>query len=709
MKRINTFLLSVFTFLSMGTISGYAQSEASVPSATSAEVQDINWASYSKTIDDLVASKTKFYIYDINNKKFVTTGGQYGVQPIAAESGMAFTLTQVDGSDTYYIHSNVKNDETGLEDCVGVKLAFDDNDLVGENKDKVLIYIDRGRSDRVEWNYKKVDGVDGNAYVFYSSWDNAPHYIAYYNHQFFVEDKEESNAGKCYLISEDDYTQVILSNSYSYINISNMVMDGRFERMNKDASAWKFKNDNLWTKIGKDETTGDPKYVKLHGYLTNHAWYIKDDNLAFGAAWIGQEYDAEKNEGQELYQEITGLPAGYYRVDCQGFYKGEGLGEAYLFANDRTVRMQKLTDDDAVTLKKTTISVSDNDKERDLDLEALLKAGKFLADGNPYQDGNKYTNSVYVKVEQGQTLRLGMKKTSRMGDVFADNFQLYYAGNREWYLSAANASMADWQPATPEVGINKEEFAYPVRYNLRRKFDVKKWNTFIVPFDIKGDQVKTAFSGDTEDTQVKVSKFKEVTYNNESTQIIFEKVNLDQEGIKAHTPYIIWVGKDADVADKTKDYTFEYTANTNVTVHGPLYHIDGITPMAFTDCAPVTTEGNVAFHGFYYRDANGAPVGSYILSNGTMYHLDKTYTGTGIVGTCWYMQSTDTEAKPIIFSFEGSDGETTEIESVAVATRQATSANDAVYTIAGMRVGSKAIMSQLQPGIYIVNGKKVIK
>lgn len=704
MKRINAFLLSVCAFLSMGTISSHAQSEAAIPSPTSAGVQDINWATYSKTIDELVQNQTKFYIYDISNKKFVSTGGQYGVQPIAAESGMAFTLTQVEGStDKYHIHSNLNNGEPGLSDCVGVKTGFAENDYADGNPNKILIYIDRGQGDYVEWNYKKAEGIDGNAYIFFSYWTNSeePHYIAYYGNKYFVEDTEESNAGKCYLVSEDDYTNVIKSNSYNYINVSNMVMDGRFERMNKDASAWIFTDDGHYTPVGKNEATGDINYAKLHGYLTNHTWYIKDDNLAFGAAWIG----AENITNQELYQEISGLPAGYYRVDCQGFYQGEGLGEAYLFANDRNVRMLKLTADDETALKETTISIPE--KDRDPYLEGVLKAGKFLADNNPYQDGNKYTNSVYVKVEEGQTLRLGMKKTSMVGDVFADNFQLYYAGNREWYLNAANTSTVDWQPSNPEVGINKEKFDYPVRYNLRRKFDVQKWNTFIVPFDIKGDQVKTAFSGNTEDTQVKVSKFKEITHNNESTQIIFEKVNLDQEGIRANTPYIIWVGKDADVATKTDDYTFEYTANTNVTVHGPLYHIDGITPIAVTDCAPVTTEGDIAFHGFYYKDANGAPAGSYILSGGNMYKLSSTYTGASFVGTCWYMQSTDANAKSITFSFEGTDNETTGIESVTI--HPTTSDNDAVYNIAGNKVGTKATMSQLQPGIYIMNGKKFIK
>lgn len=727
MKRIKIYALSVWGFLCLVPLSSYAQADISTPSTASATLQDIDWSTYSKTIDDLMKDQTKFYIYDIAHKKFISTGGQYGVQPITAESGMAFMLSKVEGNDDkYYIHSNVKNGEKGTGDCVGVKSGFADSDYADGNRNKVLIYIDRGTGDLVEWNYQKVDGEKGNAYVFFSYWKTVtasegntttttfgttPHYIAYYSNngkQYFVEDTEESNAGKCYLISEADYTQVITSHSYSYINISNMVLDGRFERMNKDADAWKWSKDNLWTEVGKDATTGKTNYDQLHTYLTNHAWYIKNDDLAFGAAWIGSEYDEGNHEGQELYQEIINLPAGYYRVDCQGFYRGEGLGEAYLFANDRTVRMQKLTDDDETKLNEQIRTIAKNDNERDPYLEAVLGAGKFLANGNSYQDGKKYTNSVYVKVGSDGKLRLGMKKNSRAGDVFADNFQLYYAGNREWYLSAANTNTGDWTYTSPDEGVNKIAWEYPVRYNLRRKFDVKAWNSFIVPFDIPADQVKTAFSGGTEDAQVKVSKFKEITENANSRQIIFEKVNLDQEGIKADTPYIIWVGKNADVTDKSQSYTFEYTANNNVTIKGPIYHIDGIIPKAFTECAPAYNGGSdITFHGFYYKNAHGAPAQSYVLSGGKMYHLTRTYTGNGIVGTCWYMSSSSSDAKPITFSFEGIDGETTAIENVALAGKQSSGRGD-IYTLTGVKVGNTDLMPSLHPGIYIVNGKKMV-
>ena len=94
-------------------------------------------------------------------------------------------------------------------------------------------------------------------------------------------------------------------------------------------------------------------------------------------------------------------------------------------------------------------------------------------------DGTVYDNSVYVRVEATNSdgtgnIKLGIKKRSASGDAYVDNFKLYYCGNKEWYLNAANTSAeGGWNATTPNEKLNKEAFSYPVRYNLRRKFAVK--------------------------------------------------------------------------------------------------------------------------------------------------------------------------------------------------------------------------------------------
>lgn len=754
MKKFNNIMMTTMAALTLlvGNINVvYAQDDSQTNIATSSytNVQEIDWAKYAWNIDKLIQEKSNFYIYDTALKQFVSTGGQYGVQPIAATSGMLFSIDQTSTTGTEYrLKSNVINSEDGTRDCVGLKQKFDDNDKV--EKDNYVLYkpyIDRGIGDRVVWNFQKAGGTDDHpVYTMTSSWSTysggaeTTFYLSCYQsdtgkERFYVEQADQSKAAKFYFIDEATYNSVILGEKKDYIDVSNLIKDARFERMNKDAGvhisredengdwkdywkdgAWKFAHPETYTKVGTDDK-GNDKYDKLHDYFINDIRYIIGDVLSYGTAWIGKE-----NVDQEIYQEVKNIPAGYYRVNCQGFYKGEGLGEAYLFANDREVRLQKLTDYDATNFNNgyPTIDRPQDEKERSLYLEDMLRAGKLLAEENPYKDGTVYDNSVYVRVENTNgdgtgNIKLGIKKRSASGDAYVDNFKLYYCGTKEWYLNAANKNPeGGWDATTPDEKLNMKAFSYPVRYNLRRKFAVQKWNSFIVPFDIDGAQVKTAFSGTTEATQVKVSQFDKINNLSDHIQIIFKKVDLDNEGIKAGEPYIIWVGKDADVKDKSTSYSFKYN-NTKVSVTGPIYHIDGIVPQAYTDAAPTKSEGDVKFYGFYYKptEGAGAPSGSYLLSGGDMYHLTNNYTGNSLVGTCWYMTIPSAYAKKVSFSFEG-ENTPTAIEMVEMNPSMSDNAvaggrnSNFIYNLSGQCVAMKDQVKSLKPGIYVCNGKKII-
>lgn len=746
-SNIKMTAMAALTLLAGNINEVYAQDDSQTNIATSSytNVQEINWANYAWNIDKLIENKSNFYIYDTELKKFVSTGGQYGVQPIAATSGMLFSIDKSTTETEYRLKSNVINGEDGTGDCVGLKLKFAENDIV--DGDKYLLYIDRAKGDRVVWNFQKAGGTDNApVYTMTSSWSKnsgeaeKTFYLSYYQsasatdkRRFYVEQADESKAAKFYFIDKATYNRVILSEKKDYIDVSNLIKDARFERMNKEAGehiggyfdtngkwvddywtkdgAWKFEIPGKYTSVGTN-ADGSVKYDKLHNFFINDPRYIIGDVMSYGTAWIGKE------DSQVFYQEVKNIPAGYYRVNCQGFYKGEGLGEAYLFANDREVRLEKLTDKDSARFNETGIEIEHPQDNRDLYLEDMFRAGKLLAGGDPYMDGTIYDNSVYVRVEATNgdgtgNIKLGIKKRSASGDAYVDNFKLYYCGTKEWYLNAANTSAdGGWNVEAPDEKLNKEAFSYPVRYNLRRKFAVKKWNSFIVPFNIEGAQVKTAFSGETEATQVKVSRFEKINNLSGHIQIIFKKVDLDKEGITAGVPYIIWVGKDADVKDKSTSYSFKY-GNSDVTVTGPIYHIDGIEPQAYDVANPTVSEGGVTFNGFYYKPTDGAPTGSYLLSGGDMYHLTSNYAGNSMVGTCWYMTLSSTSTKKVSFSFEG-ENTPTAIEMVEMNPSMSDSAvaggrsNNFIYNLSGQRVAMKDQVKSLKPGIYVCNGKKII-
>ena len=360
---------------------------------------------------------------------------------------------------------------------------------------------------------------------------------------------------------------------------------------------------------------------------------------------------------------------------------------------------------------------------KDYSIKHCVNAGKIFAESNPYEDkdvdSRKYDNSVavLVKADKGSetgTLYIGAgKRANKEGYAFFDNFQLFYMGDKEWYLDATNTSPSEFNMTrdtdgyyTPS-GINHNKgtdpYKYPVAYNIRRYFHVGKWESLILPCTLTGDQVKQTFGGD---QGVQLSVFDKV----EGTCVYFRPVDLDKDSIVAGTPYIIKVGKKADIETKNDVYTFPWGNDITVKVKGPIYQVKGVVPPTFTgDSVRIVNETfgyNVQFHGFYY-DPGSAPANAYVVNNGNMYHLSSEWNN--FVGTSWYITITDAQgnAKALSFSFDG-DSSTTAIENVTRQEDAAVQTDGFVYNLSGQRVGTRNNMSNLSSGIYIVAGKKVV-
>lgn len=464
--------------------------------------------------------------------------------------------------------------------------------------------------------------------------------------------------------------------------------------------------------------------------------------LAYMTAWVGPKGDFNGQTGNYLIQKITGLKPGLYRVNCQGFYfnpnsQNDRNNTSFVFASQDYMNISNQT-----TLK--TIESADwdlmqnmtfNGSEKTADglngfeniaIKYCVNAGKIFAESNPYEDkdvdSRKYDNSVavLVKADEGSTtgtLYIGAgKRANEGGYSYFDNFQLFYMGDKQWYLDATNTSNSEFSTAkiigdtyyTPS-GINRnpegdDQYKFPVIYNIRRYFNVGKWESLILPCTLTGDQVKQTFGGDQD---VKLSAFDRV----EGTCVYFKTVDTDKEGIVAGKPYIIKVGKEADIKTKENEYTFPWGNNTMVKVKGPIYQVKGVVPPTFTGDGVTTVEKTsggykVQFHGFYY-DPGAAPTNAYVVNNGDMYHLSSAWNS--FVGTSWYVTITDAQgnAKALSFSFDG-DSSTTAIENVAGQEDAAVQTDGFVYNLSGQRVGTRNDMSNLSSGIYVVAGKKFV-
>ena len=772
MKMKLFFRISVLVLCILMSLSSFADDKKDRIS-----VEDIEWSANNQSLTSIVSTSTdpkKIYLYATGPKKFVTVGGRYGAQPILAEVGMNFYVEKVANDDRYYIHSWVNNPTTsqgtGNADYLGVEPLMDTDQRIflskpeTDDKKSIYLYVDRGVNnthddgttsspDRIKWYIKPVDGYN-NGYQIYSKWtDNQggykdeverEYYLSYYEatevkpqKKFLVVTTDVSKAETFYFINIDNYHKVINSQTTKYINVSGLVQDARFERNNKGIDGglrgdYNDESNNVW-QFRYDRNDDTYFFPSLQDNV---------EDLAYMTAWVGPKGSSSENQnGNYLIQKITGLKPGLYRVNCQGFYFNPGNiddkdNTSFVFASQNIdnisnqTALKTIESNDWYMMRDGTYNGSPKDDGlngfKDISIKHCVNAGKIFAESNPYEDkdvdSRKYDSSVavLVKADEGSktgTLYIGAgKRANKGGYAFFDNFQLFYMGDKEWYLDATNKSTdaftinknSNDNYYTPS-GINRnpegdDHYEYPVTYNIRRYFNVGKWESLILPCTLTGDQVKQTFGGDKE---VQLSAFKEV----KGTCVYFKAVDLDKEGIDAGKPYIIKVGKEADIKTKGDKYTFPWGNNTTVKVNGPIYQVKGVVPPTFTGDGVTTEETTsggykVQFHGFYY-DPGSAPAYAYVVNNGNMYHLSSEWNN--FVGTSWYVTITDAQgnAKALSFSFDG-DSSTTAIENVTRQEDAAVQTDGFVYNLSGQRVGTRNNMSNLSSGIYIVAGKKVV-
>lgn len=771
MKMKLFFRISVLVLCILMSLSSFADDKKD---RISPEVIDWSGYNQSlETIVSTSADPKKIYLYATTPNKFVTVGGRYGAQPILAEVGMNFYVEKIadDADNRYYIHSWVHNPTTahedGTADYLGVEPTMDTDQRIfltdpkDETKKSIYLYVDRGfrnvddkndnpSPDRIKWYIDPVVGTN-NGYKIYSKWkdnqggynDNVErnYYLGYYEgpteeqpqKKFLVVTTDESLAETFYFINIDDYREVIKNQNKKYINVSGLVQDARFERNNKGID-------------GTDDLKGDYGITSSYNVWqfrydrSDHAYvypHLQDnvEELAYMTAWVGSEGSKEGN-GNYLIQKITGLKPGLYRVNCQGFYfNPDNIDDkdntSFVFASQdykdisNQTALKTIESVDWYKMRDGTCNGSAIDHGlngfKDYSIKHCVNAGKIFAESNPYEDKDvdhrKYDSSVAVLVKEDDattgtgTLYIGAGKRAKgKGYAFFDNFQLFYMGDKQWYLDATNTSTKEFNISTDGYNIpsginhNPDQYKFPVTYNIRRYFNVGKWESLILPCTLTGDQVKQTFGGD---QGVKLSVFDKV----EGTCVYFRAVNLDNEGIVAGTPYIIKVGKQADIESKNIEYTFPWGNNTPVKVKGPIYQVKGVVPPTFkgdgvTIVKEITGGDEVQFHGFYY-DPGSAPAKAYVVNNGNMYHLTSAWNS--FVGTSWYITITDAQgnAKALSFSFDG-DSSTTAIENVTRQEDAAVQTDGFVYNLSGQRVGTRNNMSNLSSGIYVVAGKKVV-
>lgn len=250
---------------------------------------------------------------------------------------------------------------------------------------------------------------------------------------------------------------------------------------------------------------------------------------------------------------------------------------------------------------------------------------------------------------------------------------------------------------------------------FQRSFVEGEWNSLIMPVNLTKAQFDEAFGSD-----AKLAKANKVYDSNGNLVIGFSLVEEDKNNansayLVANTPYIINISKKTALKGAI-------TIDAG-TISGDIYKVDnslaagGVTFTYDNDKATnpieqnfpvdqaITTKWGMTDLKFIgsYDNHQDLEAGNYIWNNGDLFYLTKNnHWMKGY--RCWLVPtwngSTTGNAKLLSFGF--GNGETTGIDMPSMGN---TTGSTKVYNLNGQRVDN---MLGVQPGIYIVNGKKVV-
>lgn len=250
---------------------------------------------------------------------------------------------------------------------------------------------------------------------------------------------------------------------------------------------------------------------------------------------------------------------------------------------------------------------------------------------------------------------------------------------------------------------------------FQRSFVEGEWNSLIMPVNLTKAQFDEAFGSD-----AKLAKANKVYDSNGNLVIGFSLVEEDKNNansayLVANTPYIINISKKTALKGAI-------TIDAG-TISGDIYKVDnslaagGVTFTYDNDKATnpieqnfpvdqaITTKWGMTDLKFIgsYDNHQDLEAGNYIWNNGDLFYLTKNnHWMKGY--RCWLVPtwsgSATGNAKLLSFGF--GNGETTGINMPSMGN---TTGSTKVYNLNGQRVDN---MLGVQPGIYIVNGKKVV-
>lgn len=528
-----------------------------------------------------------FFLYNVKTGLLLNVGGYWGTHVSLQEYGMPlWVYKDTDG----WIHFQQDIDKQGVassnqEGCsleyfygegyastsIGV---FVDRDIYNSSEDKTV--IQRG------WRIEPIKEDAKNTFRIYTyrrstSGYTGDNYDQYYLSAaafqgdvdkncgaFKTDDKPNySDDGSQWRIFSYEQLYNLQTNSIGFKSSLDLSFKLECPGFNRDNG----KLDNWTTAVYKEGATGsfrfglekryktDPKHKSYDytDYTFNGTTY---DNLNDYQTHLGKYYCADiKNTRGAVYQVVHVDHGGSYVIECKAY---SNTNKAKLFATllqDKSANPTDYTKIVEGSLRETVVMQTANMSQTEQTNLHISEQNMDYA-GKEFYGSHKYFNSVLVQVPEGGGnicfgVRVGSVKDNdaKNGEwtVF-DDFRLLYAGS-----NTSRDLILDEDKDNLNYLLECTETYDDVVLHLNKKSfnkNINKWNTIVLPVDLKKDQFTQAFGAN-----ARLAELKTLTRN----QIQFETVKIANMGdnavvLKAYVPYIIYPTKDL-ANERTSAYT----------------------------------------------------------------------------------------------------------------------------------------------------------
>ena len=531
-----------------------------------------------------------FFLYNVKTGLLLNVGGYWGTHVSLQEYGMPLSVYQ---DKNGWIHFQQDIDKQSASSGEGCSLEyFYDANNTGAAAVNNGVFVDRDiyaftNNTKIQiqrgWRIEPIKEDAKNTFRIYTYRRSANGYSKYttYEKYYLSAAASQGDVDKnCGAFLETDKSNYSYDGSqwriFSYKQLYDLQTNSIALKSSLDLS-FKLecpgfnrdngKLDNWTTAVYKKGATGSFRFGLEKHYKTDpqHKSYDYTGDTFNGTTYenlndyqthLGKYYCADiKNTRGAVYQVVHVEHGGSYVIECKAY---SNTNKAKLFATLLQDKSENPTNYEKIvegSLRETVVMQTANMSQTERDNLHVSEQNMDYA-GKEFYGSHKYFNSVLVQVpEGGGNICFGVRVGSvedndaKNGEwtVF-DDFRLLYAGS-----NTSRDLILDEDKDNLKYLLDCTETYDDVVLHLNKKSfnkNINKWNTIVLPVDLKKDQFTQAFGAN-----ARLAELKTLTRN----QIQFETVKFADKGnndvvLAAYVPYIIYPTKNL-ANERTPAYT----------------------------------------------------------------------------------------------------------------------------------------------------------